>query len=49
MHTLQAAACPTLLSTFTAFLAPQLHDAEHHVLFAVGDAVGDWRKQGSTG
>lgn len=33
-----------LLSTFTAFLAPQLHDAEHHVLSAVGGAAGDWKK-----
>ena len=38
-----------LLSNFKAFLLPQLHDAEHHVLSAVGDAAGDWRKQGTSG
>ncbi len=48
MHTLLAAACPILLSTFKAFLAPQLGDTEQHVLFAVGDAAGDWRKRGRT-
>jgi len=48
-HTSQAAACPILLSTFKASLAPQLHEAEHHVLSAVGDAAGDWRKPGTTG